>query len=324
GLYVRGSTAAGKLYHHILENMAARDYNAIVLDLRDYDGPITFPSRTSLATETKATKGAPIRDLARTIRFAHEKGIRVIARIACFEDELMAKAKTDLSVRGKSGGVYRIGWLDPNNETAQNYVIDLAKEAMDAGADEVELDYVRYPVLGIKNADFRLEEKKLTKIDVIRNFVRRVHDVTSARKVPLSLDVFGVVAHGQRSDIEALGQDPAVLAKECEALSPMVYPSHYNKGFMGFEEPGDHPEIVGFGTKKTIEQLGENKNETIVRPWLQAVSWKSPTYSPSHLRAQMDAADKNGGKGWLLWNPSQNYGYAWQARAVKKKESPGH
>ncbi len=319
GLYIRGATAGGHRYMPILEKMAERDYNAIVLDIRDYDGPITFPTKVSLATETKAQKGAPIRDLSRTIRFAHEKNIRVIARIACFEDEAMARAKTALSVKSKRGGVYHIGWLDPSNEDAQNYVIDLAKEAMAAGADEVELDYVRYPVLGIKGADFHLEERNLTKIQVIRDFVRRVHTVTAEHKVPLSLDIFGVVAHGQRSDIEALGQDPPVIGAEVEALSPMVYPSHYSKGFMGFEEPGDHPEIVGFGTRKTIEQLGENKKQTIIRPWIQAVAWKSPSYGPDYLRREMKSAEENGSKGWLLWQPSQDYSLAWAVRPSRKR-----
>ena len=42
-------------------------------------------------------------------------------------------------------------------------------------------------------------------------------------------------------DLENLGQDPELLARECDALAPMVYPSHYPRGFMGFDVPGDHP-----------------------------------------------------------------------------------
>src|SRR5262249_27340869 len=158
----------------------------------------------------------------------------------------------------------------PSNEGAQNYVIDLAKEAMDSGADEIQLDYVRYPVLGVGGADFHLKERNLRKVEVIRDFVRRVHEVTHARGVPLSLDVFGVIAFGKRIDIDALGQDPPLLAPECEILSPMVYPSHYDKGFMGWETPGDHPEIVGMGTKMMIEQIERAgvKGGAKIRPWL--------------------------------------------------------
>ena len=177
-------------------------------------------------------------------------------RVSCFHDEWMQHHKgKEMSIRGKWGGVYPIGWLDPSNEMAQKYLIDLAKEAMDAGVDEIELDYVRYPVIGIKNADFKLAALGKTKPEVIRDFVREVHAVTKARQVPLSLDIFGVVAGGKRIDIDMFGQDIALLGPECEALSPMVYPSHYDKGFMGFEIPGNHPELVGVGTKGTRTQL---------------------------------------------------------------------
>ena len=81
--------------------------------------------------------------------------------------------------------------------------------------------------------------------------------MTQARHVPLSLDVFGVIALGKRVDIDALGQELSVLAPECEVLSPMVYPSHYSKGFMGFDEPGAHPELIAVGTKGSLDQIAE-------------------------------------------------------------------
>jgi hypothetical protein len=212
--------------------------------------------------------------------------------------------------------VYPIGWLDPANEMAHGYLVDLAKEAMDAGADEVELDYVRYPVIGIKNADFHLDAIKKTKPEVIRDFVHEMHAVTRARGVPLSLDIFGVVAQGKRIDVDMLGQDIALLGPECEALSPMLYPSHYAKGFLGFEIPGNHPELVGVGTKGTITQLALAKDAhalAVVRPWVQAVNYESPDYGPRYLGQELKSADDNGGSGWLMWNPSQDYSTAWAA-----------
>jgi hypothetical protein len=313
GIYVRGDTAGGRSYVSILNHMAERGMNAIVLDTKDTDGYLTYKSKVPLAVETNATKTAAIRDLPRAIRFAHERGVRVIMRISCFHDEWIQPRKTALSVRGKWGGPYPIGWLDPSSEGAHEYIIALAKEAMDAGADEIQLDYVRYPVIGTKNADFHLKERNLTRVEVIRDFVREVHEVTRARGVPLSLDVFGVIALGKRIDIDALGQDLALLGPECEALSPMVYPSHYAKGFYGFEEPGNHPELIAIGTKGTIEQLtAANVTKTKVRPWLQAFYWESPEYGPEYLRAEMMHAGKAGGSGWLLWNPGQDYSFAWQ------------
>ncbi len=314
GIYLRGDTGGGHLYTKILDRMAERGMNAIVLDTKDTDGLVTYRSKVPLAIETEATKNAAIADLARTIRFAHARGIRVIMRVSCFHDEWMQHHKPALSIRGKWGGVYPIGWLEPSSEGAHEYLKELAKEGIDAGADEIQLDYVRYPVIGIKNADFHLEERHLTKIEVIRSFVHEVHQMTKARGVPLSLDIFGVVATGMRADIEMLGQDIALLGPECDVLSPMVYPSHYSKGYMGFEIPGNHPELVGIGTKGTIAQLeaGKVTTGTLVRPWVQAMNYESPEYGPQYLGRELKSAVDNGSSGWLMWNPNQDYGYAWQ------------
>jgi hypothetical protein len=322
GLYVRGDSAARGNFLWMLDGMAKRDINAIVLDVKDYDGPLTYPSKVPLAVETGATKGAPIRNYARTVRFAHKRGIRVIARVSCFEDEFMSKARPAISVRGKWGGPYGNGWLDPGNPGAQDYILALVKEALDNGVDEIQLDYVRYPVLAIKNADFHVDTKAnpKAKVEVITGFVKRVHDVTKVRGVPLSLDVFGVIAQGNPLDIDMLGQDPPTLAPECEALSPMVYPSHYSKGFYGFDEPGNHPEIVGIGTKGTLEQMQKTDRRplAVVRPWLQAMYYKSSEYGPSYLAKEIRSAGDNGGVGWLMWNPQQDWGIPFQAVPPKR------
>jgi hypothetical protein len=292
GVYVRGGTAGGTLYLPLLERMAERGMNMIVLDAKDYDGLVTYRSKVPLAVETGATKGAPVRDMARTVRFAHAKGIRVAMRVSCFEDEFIAHAKPDLVPRADwaPNRAYQIGWLDPANAEARAYIMDLVKEALDFGVDEIQLDYVRYPVLGVKHADFDATKGKTPKTIVIRNFVREVHALTQARGVPLSLDIFGIVAEGVRADIDALGQDPVLLAPECEVLSPMVYPSHYHAGYAGFEVPGNHPEIVGMATRKILAMLKHGKKHALIRPWLQAASWNSPEYGPPYIAAEVRSA----------------------------------
>jgi hypothetical protein len=212
---------------------------------------------------------------------------------------------------------------------AQEYAIDLVREALEAGVDEIQLDYVRYPVLGIENADFGLDLKAnpRAKVDVISRFVDRVHAVTSAKHVPLSLDVFGVIAFGHQVDIERLGQDPAELAKRCEFLSGMVYPSHYDPGFMGFDAPGDHPELAGMGVKGMREYIEANGGgHAKMRPWLQAMRHKSTTYSPGYIQQEIQTSTRAGATGFLLWNPGQIYDFSFRAlpivRAAHVRRAP--
>ena len=326
GIYVRGATAGAKSYPALLDRVVAHGMNAIVLDVKDYDGPLTYPSKVPLAVESGAVERPPIRSYARAVQFAHDRGVRVIARVSCFNDQHMSKAHPGMAIRGISGHVYRNGWLDPRNERAQNYVIDLVKEALDAGVDEIQLDYVRFPVIGMKNIDFGLDTQKNpnAKVEVITKFVERVHSVTRAHGVPLSLDVFGVIAFGKKVDIQNLGQDPAELAQHAEFLSAMVYPSHYDPGFMGFEQPGDHPELVGLGVKHMLAEMEERgvdlSKAAKIRPWLQAMRHNTSNYGAAYIQEEIRTGDKAGASGWLLWNPGQVYDVAW--RAVPKQQAP--
>jgi hypothetical protein len=312
GIYVRGETASHASFAGLLDRVVAHGMNAVVLDVKDYDGVLTFPSHVPLAYSSGLTKNAPMESYGAAVRLAHAKGVKVIARISCFHDDAMAKAHPGMAVRGISGHVYRNGWLDPKNELAQQYVVDLAREAIANGADEIQLDYVRYPVTNIKLMDFGLDTKEnpRAKVDVITRFVQRVHAVTRAHGVPLSLDVFGVISMGRKDDIQNLGQDPAELGKHCEVLSPMVYPSHYDPGFNNWENPGDHPEIVGMGVKGVVEQVAGTAK---IRPWLQAMNHRSSTYGPEYIQKEIKSGNAAGGVGWLLWNPGQNFEVSWRA-----------
>ena len=52
-----------------------------------------------------------------------------------------------------------------------------------------------------------------------------------------------------------------------------------------------------------------------VRPWLQAMYYKSPEYGPNYLAAEIKSAAESGGVGWLMWNPQQDWSIAYQAVA---------
>jgi hypothetical protein len=322
GLHIRPQVAAGRSFPRVLDAMAARGMNLVVIDVKDADGKISFPTKVPLANEIGAVKTPSIKHLWRTIQLAHDHGIRVAMRIVCFQDLLLSHVRDDLAVQSIRKRPLRIGWLDPANETVQKYVRDLAAEAMDAGVDEIQMDYVRYPVEKVESADFRLKERGLVRTKVIADFVHSVHEDTQARGVSLSVDIFGIVAEGVKQDLENLGQDPALLARECDALAPMMYPSHYPKGFMGFEVPGDHPELVRVGVRKLlalIQRGGKrSQNLALVRPWIQGMPWHAPSFGPQYIAQEVSHATKAGASGFMVWNPSQDFTDTWQAIAAPR------
>jgi hypothetical protein len=211
-------------------------------------------------------------------------------------------------------------WIDPNNQGVQDYLLAVVDETLAAGVDEIQLDYVRYPTEGIGHADFALGDRKTT--DVIAGFVGRVHEHTHAAGVPLSLDVFGVVAWQRAVDVKATGQDLTKLGAVVEAVSPMVYPSHFQVGFNGYAVPGAHPEVVAFGTKQAVDVLAKAGSHAVVRPWIQTFPWHAPGYDASYVLREIAQARAAKGIGWLGWNVGGYYGEAmaasWQTRAQAK------
>jgi hypothetical protein len=326
GIYITGETA-GMAWPETIERIHAHGLNAIVVDAKAYAGAITYPTHVRRALESGAGSAPPIRDYSRAIRFAHERGIYVISRVTCFHDPWMAGHTPRMAVQSSSGGSSAIGWLDPANVEAQDYLIDIIKEVVDLGADEVQLDYVRFPVQDLGDAAMTRPDGHRSR--AIASFVARAHDVTEAHRVPLSLDVFGIAASGPPSDIERLGQNLVLLGPEAEAISPMVYPSHYPVGFLGFDRPGDHPELVGFGTQAAVGKLRTgNVTGTIIRPWLQASSFRISEFGPKYIQDEIRSAEASGAVGWLMWDAGNSYWAVWKAlpvvhEAAQQAPAPG-
>ncbi len=321
-LFMTGPFSAQK-WVESLDKMAARGFNAVILDAKDYMGPVTYPSKAKVAVETSASVKPSIPNLARAIRFAHWRGIRISLRIPCFHDPWADKKAKDgrLSLKSTATGQpVHIDWLDPTNAEAQEYAVEIAKEGIEAGADEINLDYVRFPV-HITEKFAKMPEPK-DRSNAIRDFITKVRDETKPAGVMLSIDLFGVTATGERSDIERLGQDIAVVGPAADVIMPMVYPSHYDKGYRGWEHPGDHPEIVGIGTKAALAQLEKVKSTTVVRAWIQAFPWRTNIYGTKYVVDQAKSAESNGGVGWAMWSPSCEYGAVysgWPVKAAAKK-----
>ena len=319
GVFVTGSYA-GIRWAETVEKVADHGLNAIVLDAKDYEGYVNYPSKAKIAVESGAIRAKNIPDLARAIRYAHWHGVRVILRIPCFHDPWADKRLpgSRLSLRyTPTGKPIHVDWIDPTNIEAQDYAIELAKEGVEAGADEIQLDYVRFPVHLPMRVAMLPDPSERSKI--IRDFVKRVRAVTQAAGAYLSLDFFGVAATGERYDIDRLGQDIATVAPEADAISLMTYPSHYGKGYMGFKNPADHPEIIGIGNKMQLAQLKPTGAKTIFRTWLQAFPLGVTRYNSQYLLAQAKSAETSGGHGWLMWSPGCEYSQVWNGWPSQKK-----
>jgi hypothetical protein len=145
----------------------------------------------------------------------------------------------------------------------------------------------------------------LQRSDVITAFLQKAYAELHPTGVLLSLDVFGVMAWQRPVDLAHTGQDIVGMAKYCDVLSPMIYPSHFF-GMDNFEHPGDAPEHF-IGESMARFELITKGSGVVVRPWLQAFRWRTKTYSPEYIKVQVATAREKGGIGFLFWNAANDY-----------------
>ena len=95
------------------------------------------------------------------------------------------------------------------------------------------------------------------------------------------------------------------MAKYCDVLSPMIYPSHFF-GMDGYKAPGDAPEhFIGMSMERFVKVTAGSG--VVLRPWLQAFAWRTKTYSPEYILKQVSTSRDNGGIGFLFWNARNDY-----------------
>jgi phage tail protein X len=314
-IYLTGLMAGSDHGIRIVERWRQAGGNAAVFDIKDSDGTVNIPFAHPLLGPHKAA----IRDLPKYTRFLHSLGLHAIARIAMFRDERLVSSHSELAVRSKrTGEAWRengkLVWTDPSRPQVQDYDLALASAAAEAGADEIQFDYVRFPAEGDqKDASFSFQKlhPDWQRSDVIADFLSRAYAVLHPKGVLVSLDVFGVMAWQRPVDLAHTGQDIVRMAKYCDVLSPMIYPSHFF-GMDGYERPGDAPEHFIAESMDRFEAITRGSGP-VIRPWLQAFAWRTKTYSPKYIEVQVLTAKEKGGVGFLFWNANNNYAKPFEA-----------
>ena len=140
GIYITGPTAGTKRMKELVELITSTEMNAIVLDIKNDGGRITYKIDNDLAQEMGACIRY-VRDMPGLIKDLHEKGIYVIGRIVCFKDPVLAKNKPDLALCKPNGGAVTDGkgqpWVNPYKKEGWDYLCALAEQATLDGVDEL-------------------------------------------------------------------------------------------------------------------------------------------------------------------------------------------
>jgi peptidoglycan/xylan/chitin deacetylase (PgdA/CDA1 family) len=236
----------------------------------------------------------------------HHRGIRVIGRLVCFRDPVLAKAawkqgNRDQVVQTPSGGPYAGygGFTNFANRDVRAYNIDIAVAGAQAGIDDLLYDYVRRPDGPLRA--MRFPGLRGSPSEAIVDFVRETRLALRPYRTYLGVSVFGVAA----TRPEEVAQDIPQMARQADYVAPMVYPSHWSAGEYNVTDPNSQPHEIVTRSLRDFQRDTRNSGSRVV-PWLQDFTL-GVTYGPSEVRAQIDAARDVGIQEFLLWDPAVTY-----------------
>ena len=310
-LHVRAEDwATPVIRQQILDLAAAGRINAVELDIKDEAGAVGYTSAVPLAVATGATAAGHY-DARQAIDELHATGVRVIGRIVCFLDPVLAgwawdHGRSDMLVLDGAGaaplanGYGAAAFTNLASAEVRQYQIDLAVEAAGLGFDEILYDYVRRPEGSPDTMHFPGLDMAAD-VSVAR-FVAETDTRLRGTGALLGVSVFGISA----TRPEPTAQDVSLLAPHVDYLAPMVYPSHWGPGEYGVADPVRQPADIVGRSVADFERLVAGAGTAVV-PWLQDFSSGDVVYGPLEVRAQIDAARAAGVEGFLLWNPASTY-----------------
>lgn len=351
-IYVTGYAAGSESkMAHINDVLDTTEINAVVLDVKDYTGMVSYEPDVEDVKKYGAFENR-IPKINKLIKSFHDRGIYVIGRIAVFQDQVLTEQRPDLALQSSSTGkVWRdykkVAWLDTASREVWDYNVEIAKDALARGFDEINFDYIRFASDGnLKDIVYPFFDETTLKHDTVGKFFAYMREKLPEAR--LSADLFGLVT--ETYDGMGIGQVLEDGFMPFDVIAPMAYPSHYAKGYRGFDNPAAHPyEVMKFSTDSAIERLtafntklavqaqtaassvtpvaNPPKARATIRPWIQDFDLGAD-YTAALVRAQIQAiydADCSSSMGasstvpmrtepcsphvdgWYVWNPSNVY-----------------
>jgi hypothetical protein len=210
----------------------------------------------------------------RNITLVKDSGLRYVARIVVFAD-----GGSDAQIL---------------SEPYWNKKYQLMQQAVALGAQEIQLDYIRY---NTKQPPSSQNAKNVTKV------IQWYKTKLAAMNIPLQADVFGVT--GIREELR-IGQNVKLIGPHVDALCPMVYPSHY--------EPYKIHAVTPYETVYTsLDSLKKQFNNQIpfkLYPYIELSNYRYPLSTEqrhAYIRAQLKAVNDVQADGWFAWSPNNKY-----------------
>ncbi|MFZ4618789.1 MAG: putative glycoside hydrolase, partial [Rectinemataceae bacterium] len=202
--------------------------------------------------------------------------------------------------------LYGKRWVDPYSEEVWAYNVAIANEIIARGFDEVQFDYIRFPTDGenLGDASYRWRDPGMDKESAIASFLAFARERIQA---PISIDIYG--ANGWYRSGARTGQDVELIARYVDIICPMLYPSHFEQGFLGQAPAVERPlRIYRLGSLRNARIA---RDRVIVRPYVQAfymnVSYDRAFYNADYVTREVQGVLEGQNLGMTFWNNVDRY-----------------
>jgi hypothetical protein len=312
--YASGST---KRLATLLALADSTEINTFVVDVKDEKG---MRYRTALPHQKEIGGEVTMTDLGAVVDSIHAHGVWAVARIVVFKDPMLSKAKPEWSIKNPDGGLWqdKAGntWVSAWDPNVWEYNIQIAEEVLDAGFDEIQFDYVRFPEPFPSLPRQIHPNAKGDRTDAIVAFLNTAKPRIHAKGAIMAADVFGL-SPNDPADVQ-IGQQWEPILATADHVLPMTYPSHYLPTHLkGVPTPNRMPyetifHSVGMGVIRAnrLREAGVSTQARVI-PWLQGFSapWVSRNYpyGPEQAAAQMRGVYDVGLEDWIFWHPGSKY-----------------
>ena len=296
-----------------LTSLNSTQLTAVVIDLKDESGKVLYDSKVAQAASLIAGPDRRIASLPTLLKTVKDRKLYTIARIVCYQDPALTDLKPEWTLKSRSTGKAwadsgGYNWINPYNQDAWKYYLDLAEEAARAGFDEIAFDGLHFPVLGnLKDIDYGRASDQASRTDAINGFLKAARARLGPLGVFTSINVLGS-ALVESGDL-GIGMDIAAMAPQVDYISPLIYPIEWEPGAFGIDKPAEKPyDLVKQSMLSARSRLADRLQQ--IRPWLQDFSRNNLPFGEAQVRDEIRAVEEfqvKGSAGWTLYNPASRY-----------------
>ncbi len=303
------AAGSSKYMKRILDLARETEINTVIVDIKNEFGDLSYKSDVALAKSIDAHSQRTIKNIDNFVKRLKDEGLYVIGRVVVFKDDRLARYHNEYALKDSNGTVWRnrekLAWVSPFETQVHEYVSDIAKDAASHGFDEINFDYVRFPLK--EGLVYTKTSNRKNRIEAISTFLQKANAKLQPYNVYTSVDTYGYVCWNKGDT--GIGHTIKSLSQNSDYIAPMLYPSGFGVGILGYKNPTDHPyDIIHESIKSALERA--DISAVRLRPWLQSFKdygFDRKFFKSKEVSAQIKGAEHAACSGWMLWNPSSRF-----------------